>query len=113
MLTKSRKSSQNSSSAVSPGIKQIIPNPPSLFTPVSSFNYKSSLSSNDNGLTSMIINHITDTDCSNEAAPITNVNISSFSNSTNTITDIQLNNKIAINPSQQSFSPQLTIAITR
>lgn len=61
--------------------------------------------SNNKRLMYLIINNSSDTDCSNQATPITNVNILSFSNFTNTTTDVNLNNKMVINPTQQSFLP--------
>lgn len=44
-------------------------------------------------------------DCFSESVTITNLNLSQGSNSTNTKTDVHLNNKIAINISQQKFLP--------
>lgn len=41
----------------------------------------------------MVIKNSLDTNCSSIAVPITNVNLSLFSNYTNTTTDVHLNNK--------------------
>lgn len=102
-VIKNRKPSRNLYYLVFPGLMQIIANPPFIIVPVSSFNYNSSLLPKNNGLASIEINNSPDTDFS-KAVPITNVNISSFSNFTNKTTDISLNNKMVINPSKQTFS---------